>query len=154
MIGMSRFRAYSLWARRTRASFLATFRWWHVPCSLFTAGCLYIAPIAEPLMNNPPDIVFPREIAETDFVMTDHPTYLQVTAVDADSDDNLDFYWEWSPLTTAGTAWEYPSANGSITSVLEIDLDVALEGRDIACVVTDGQDDVVVTWHVWEVKGQ
>jgi hypothetical protein len=126
-----------------------TIRMWHIGCSLLVAtGCPYVAPIREPPVNTPPDIEWPPTRNE-DLLVYASTERIVLQARDDDG-DNLYFYWGGLPTDLAGTALEPFSEvvqNEVIwTAMYELERDPELDGFELACIVSDLEDDVIQRW--------
>lgn len=112
-------------------------------CAL--AGCLYLPPGWKPVPNQPPEVLVPEPPYQDIPLVMDRDTRITVVAQDPEG-DVLDFVWivpvdvehDWV-TRPEGDLWY---------SVLTIDADPLLDDRRIALVVSDGFDEVDLSWLV------
>jgi hypothetical protein len=103
-----------------------------------------VTPAWKPDPNLVPDIIRPLPPLEDIPVVLDRPIRLTVLASDADGDE-LDFVWivpvdveyDWTSNPAGGNSWY---------SVLRLPDDEILYDQRIEVLVTDGIDEVAVSW--------
>ncbi len=101
-------------------------------------------------MNRAPEILIPSGAGDRVFDLSADQQPLVVSAFDEDEDD-LVFLWDWSPRDALNQQQPtFQEEDGGViwTSVLLVARDVRLDGRKIACSVTDFDATTTVEWTV------
>ncbi|MBW2254716.1 MAG: hypothetical protein JRI25_08990 [Deltaproteobacteria bacterium] len=109
-------------------------------------GCLYVSPAWKPDPDLAPEIIRPLPPLEDIPVVLDRPIRLTVVAEDPEGEE-LDFVWivpvdvqyDWSKSPAGGNSWY---------SVLRLPDDDILYDQRIEVLVTDGANEVGVSWLV------
>ena len=120
---------------------------WHVLCILPVVGCLYVAPIREGEVNEPPTILLPEGAQADVLLFADLPVV--VAAADAENDP-LVFLWS-APGYGLLPSNERQEGDLTTTSTAVIPYDPALDGRTVECLVIDQSEafnDVLVEFFV------
>ena len=133
---------------------------WLVSClSFLSASCLYLGPITAEVENLPPEILnttdgeqfcdadtLEEHVGENLLCVVRDEQVVYVTARDPDG-DVLEFWWEASATGVFGSAREFYQGDFQ-SSELTLQRDELVDGEELRCTVTDGEELRSVSWTV------
>ncbi len=119
---------------------------WHVGCITLFVGCPYVTPGWVPL-NIEPTIIEPERTSDLILVMDAERNDLFVIAEDPNPEDIVFFDW-FPPLGAEVERADGQTSGGAYYSQLVLIRDPSLDGQELRLVVSDGDEEVLLTWQI------
>lgn len=105
-------------------------------CISLTAGCLYVAPVWRPEVNQPPQVTIPSNPEQQQLLKIIAEQATVVVAANDPEDEIVSFVWV-VPHGVTYDVQEWQADNGDFVSRLTVDRHAALHSSVITCTISD-----------------
>lgn len=136
MIAMTRLLPHPPARPRTVSASQLLYLVWHTSCIAICSGCLYIAPVWRPEVNQSPQVTIPSSPDEQQLLKMISDRATVVVAANDPEDEIVSFVWV-VPHGVSHEISEWQNNNGDYVSTLTVDRHDALNGSLISCTITD-----------------
>jgi hypothetical protein len=109
---------------------------WHASCIVLLHGCLYVAPVWRPEVNQQPQVTVPADPEQQQLLKIVSEQATLVVAANDPEDEIVSFVWQ-VPNGVHHEVSEWQNDNGDYVSTLTVDRHDSLNGSVISCTLSD-----------------